>query len=111
MSKRDEFYHHQMQEFDIQAEEENAVSFEKPDRNSVENDLSAETLVQHLESKLQFQNTEISIQNYDFQTAQQQESRLVLGARDREREHQKRDTNEKGHGTDKFSDFLSPRKN
>ena len=81
-----------MQEFDTQATEaldnqKNAVSFERPDRKSVENGLSAET--QHVESKLQLQNSEIFSQNYDFQTARQQESFHVIGARDREREHQK----------------------
>ena len=35
-------------------------------------------LVQNVESKLQFQNFKISCQNYDFETAQRQESFLVL---------------------------------
>ena len=52
------------------------VSFDRPDRNSVENDLSAEKLVQHFESKWQFQNSEIFIQNYDFQTAQHEEPEI-----------------------------------
>ena len=56
MSKGDDFYYHQMQSSTLKRKRrlmfENAVSFEKSDRNSVENDLSAETLVQHLESKL-----------------------------------------------------------
>ena len=63
----------------------NAVSFERPDRNLIESSLFAETLVQHLESKSQFQFSP----NYDVQTAQQHASFLVVGARDWEREHQK----------------------
>ena len=49
--------------------------------------LSTFSLVQMLESKLQYQNSDFSNQNSDFVAAQLQESFLVVHVRDREREN------------------------
>ena len=63
-SKKDEFHHEKMQEFAIQTEEAFDVQKLSPSHEAEQElgqyELSTYTLVQHLESKLQFQNSEMS---------------------------------------------------